>query len=367
MLRNACVICESKLLKEVYTLKNYPITPSSNQLDYSTDEFQDCIFVSCTNCGCVQLKTLIDPVKLYLNSHNSTDFSETWKQHHNLFAEFVIDNSVSSKSVIEVGGNSGTLYRILSKYIADYTILDISDTEKRPAEVKFIQGNCESFDFSGYSSVILSHTFEHLYNPRLFVKNLCDANVKSVFISIPNMEHLSSSENMSVLHNEHTYFVGDYEIKYVFSHFNYTCISSYEFKAHSRFYHFVFDYSSLPRHLNTSLLYTNQILNIFQKYQILTGDLDINAPCFICPAGHYGQKIYYYLNRFHGFIKGFLDNDPLKQNKRMYGTPLNVYSPTHLETYKNTKIYIVLYAGPYTNEIKGQLNGFHSDIEFISL
>ena len=74
MNRNSCIICNSKLLNDIYTLENYPITPSSNNLDYSTDEFQDCTFLSCNICGCVQLKTLIDPIKLYLNSHNSTNY-----------------------------------------------------------------------------------------------------------------------------------------------------------------------------------------------------------------------------------------------------------------------------------------------------
>ena len=117
--------------------------------------------------------------------------------------------------------------------------------------------------------------------------------------------------------------------------------------------------------MNKERLYKQK--EICEQVDSILSSIELKQPCFIAPAGHYGQKIYYYLNRFHAFIKGFLDNDPLKQNKRMYGTPLNVYSPTHLETYKNTKIYIVLYAGPYTNEIKGQLNGFHSDIAYITL
>jgi hypothetical protein len=366
MNRNSCVICNSNILNDIYTLENYPITPSSNNLDYSTDEFQDCTFLSCNSCGCVQLKTLIDPIKLYLNSHNSTHISSLWKEHHTLFADFIIKHNKLSE-LIEVGGNSGILYNLLSSAMNTYTILDISDTETRPSEVKFVQGNCENFNFTGHNSVVLSHTFEHLYSPRLFIQNLHSAKVDSIFISIPNMEEMCSSENMSILHNEHTYYIGNYEIKYMFSQFNYYCNSSYEYKTHSRFYHFRYMADMIPLSLIPSFSYRDRIIHIFSKYPLLIKNININTPCYICPAGHYGQKIYYYLKNFHKSIKGFLDNDPLKQNKRLYGTPLYIYSPNILATESSNKIYIILYAGPYINEIKKQLDMIHTNITFINI
>lgn len=42
MIRQNCVLCEKDgALTEIYTLKNYPITPSSNNLDASMDTFRD--------------------------------------------------------------------------------------------------------------------------------------------------------------------------------------------------------------------------------------------------------------------------------------------------------------------------------------
>jgi len=366
MLRQSCVICNSNILNDIYTLENYPITPSSNNLDYSTDEFQDCTFLSCNMCGCVQLKMLINPIKLYLNSHNSTNISELWREHHTLFANFIIKHN-KLPELIEVGGNSGILYNLLKSSINSYTILDISNTENRPSEVQFIQGNYENFNFTGYNSVVLSHTFEHLYEPRLFIQNLHSAKVDSIFISIPNMEEMCLSKNISILHNEHTYYVGDYEIKYLFSQFNYYCNSSYEYKTHSRFYHFIYVSDIVPFTLTPSFLYRDKIIDIFSKYPLLIKNININTPCYICPAGHYGQKIYYYLQKYNKHIKGFLDNDPLKQNKRVYGTPFYIYPPKILETYSGIKVYIILYAGPYINEIKKQINLIHSNIEYISL
>jgi hypothetical protein len=96
-------------------------------------------------------------------------------------------------------------------------------------------------------------------------------------------------------------------------------------------------------------------------------DIDIRTPCFICPGAHYGQKIYYYLRRFSNHIQGFIDNDPLKQGRRVYGTPSYVYSPDVLAKYKGTTISLILYAGPYTEELKRQLDMIHPSIKYIAI
>jgi hypothetical protein len=366
MIRANCVLCNSSSLNDIFTLSNYPITPSSNNLDHSTDEFQDCIFMSCANCSCIQLKTLIDPIKLYSNSHNSTEETPTWKEHHRLFADFIKDNNMHD-TILEIGGNGGILYKLLSSYAQEYILMDICDSEMRPKEVKFIQGNCEDFNFTGHRCIVLSHTFEHLYNPREFITNLHTAKVDSVFISIPNMDYLYSSGNMSILHNEHTFFIRDNEIKRIFLEFGYSCKTSYDFRNHSRFYHFIYHTKLDMIPIDNTNEYIIGFQHILLKYETLLKALDITMPFFICPAGHYGQKIYYYLQRFSSHLKGFIDNDVSKQNKRVYGTLPYVHSPDILKTYRDNPVCIILYAGPYTNELKTQLNLLHSFITYITI
>jgi len=345
-------------------MKNYPITPSSNELDASYDEFADCVFGACNTCGCIQLKTLVDPAKLYENSHNSTENTPTWKEHHRLFADFISQRA--DTTLLEVGGNSGTLYNLLSSKISNYTILDICDSPKRPSTVSFIQGNCEEFDFTGHNHIALSHTFEHLYQPKRFVENLSKAQVPSVFISIPNINHLYNSKNISIIHNEHTFFVGDSEIRNLFSRYRYSCSANYLFKSHSLFYHFVYEPNTVPLTLINTMQRSIHLKEYLSAFERSIKDITIEGPCFICPAGHYGQKIYYYMPQYHANIIGFIDNDPSKQGKRVYGTPVYVYSPEILKTYNNP-IYVILYAGPYTDEIKKQLNTLHHSIVYIIL
>lgn len=366
MKRTNCAICDSSDLSYLYTLPNFPITQYSTDLSYSTDEFQNFIFVGCAICNSAQLQTLIDPIKLYANSNRLTDLTPTWKEHHRLFSKFVTDNNTSN-SILEVGGSSGPLYKILRDSNINYIIMDIADSDKRPPEVEFIKGNCEEFDFTGHKTVVLSHTFEHLYSPRKFVKNLYNAKVESVFISIPNMDESSSSKNISIINYEHTYYIGYTTLTNLFSNFGYSCARSYEFKKHSWFYHFVYDRNVIPLPLNNSIVYTNTIQDIYLHYKTLLETITIDKPCFICPAGYYGQIIYYYLQRFTNYIKGFIDNDPLKHGKRVYGTPLSTFSPEILTKNMEETIYIILYAGPYTDEIKSQFNSIHPSIVYITI
>uniref|UniRef100_A0A6C0KMZ4 Methyltransferase n=1 Tax=viral metagenome TaxID=1070528 RepID=A0A6C0KMZ4_9ZZZZ len=366
MYRTNCVICDSTKFEHVYTFPNYPITQNSSSLDISHDEFKDSTFVSCIDCGCVQLKTLIDPIKLYENCNRLIDATPTWKEHHKLFSDFIIENNKYT-TILEIGSSTCPLYKLLKHTGIHYTTMDIADSEGRPSEVPFIQGNCEDFDFTGHSSLILSHTFEHLYNPRKFLKNIHDAKVKSVFISIPNIDELYSSENISILNNEHTFYVGNKEIVYMFSQIGYLCNNFYKFKNHSLFYHFVNNSSAILLPLENKINLGKNMQKIFIKYENIMKNIRIDKPCFICPGAHYGQKIYYYLQNYSKYIEGFIDNDPLKQGKRVYGTPCNVYSPDILTKYKETTVYIILYAGPYTEELKKQLNLLHPSIKYITL
>ena len=365
MMRTNCVLCEGAgTLTNIHILKNYPITPSSSNKDYSTDEFNDCIFAACNVCGCIQLKTLVDPIKLYQNSHNSTENTPTWKEHHTAFSEFVM--STSPQDLLEIGGNSGILYKLLSDRIPNYTILDICDSEKRPQTVKFLKGNCENFDLSGYRHIAMSHTFEHLYFPRKFVENLAKANIQSICISIPNMEHLLASKNISVLHNEHTYFVAEKELTYLFSLVGYSCNRTMLFKNHSTFYHFTpSGIKAIP--ISPNLEQLIQFTNVINSFETSVRSINLDRPCFICPGGHYGQKIAYYLQPFRKYIRGFLDNDPSKQGLRMYGTDVKVHSPEILREFQKNKVSVILYAGPYTEELKKHLNLMHSDIEYITI
>jgi hypothetical protein len=180
------------------------------------------------------------------------------------------------------------------------------------------------------------------------------------------MKQLYDYKNISIIHNEHTFFVSDEEIHYLFSQYGYSCASTTSFKKHSLFYHFVYNSSIIPLTL-CKFDRSIEVAKWLSEFEYIMHDIHIDRPTFICPAGHYGQKIYYYLKNHTEYIKGFIDNDMLKQGTRVYGTQCHVYPIDILKEYNGLSISCILYAGPYTNELQSQLNKIHPNINYIKL
>lgn len=408
--RKKCVICRNKNLKEVFSKINYPITFSPPiSPDVNNDYFLNQTFLECQNCYCIQIKELINQNILYEQYHNLNINTPTWIKHHKLFSDFVFENvkninnnKLNSTEIInrsgnvnnnnklnitEIGGCSKNILNQIKNYVKNYFSLDLYSPNEKIEGVKYCLGNCENFDFSDCDIIIMSHVFEHLFNSVQFVQSIFEKGVKNVIISIPNMEALLKSESMSVLHNEHTYYLNDTYVNFIFfTKAKYKLTNRYEFLNHSIFYFFqIIDEANeegrkeknevkeagevnkankaeditiaqfkFDKFLKIISIYTNKIKiieDLFFNKQ--------NENLCIVPGGHFGQLLYYYLSpEIRNKVHFFLDNDPTKQNKRVYGTPVLVKSFDYL---KNNIINfsIILYGGPYNEELIKQLKTYN--------
>lgn len=352
--RTNCVICNDTL-NAFYIRIGFPVSMSPP--DESADVLSDQEFGSCSSCGCVQLMSLIEPIVLYRNNHNETYNTPTWKQHHSTFADFIINNDVGS-DVIEIGGTPATLYPFLTHL--NYNIMNICHQETN--EVPFILGNCETYTFDNRSDLVLSHVFEHLYNPRKFIENIESCGVKRVFISIPNMDVQLKAKSPYCVSNEHTFFVNYGVICRLFGQCGYKCKSFVEFKNHSYFFMFELG-SSVEYQDNTDTQsYLDAFKDIFETANLRfeKNISDKYEVSFIAPGGHFGQLVHYYMQPKS--LTGFLDNDVTKQYKRVYGTNYTVFPYDKLKEYKGQRIRIFLYGGPYVQELREQILSYNDVI-----
>jgi hypothetical protein len=362
MNRSNCAICNNRLI-QLYKLDNIPITFSPPKDAFENDKSSHQIYSYCEECGCVQLSNLINPEILYNTTHNITYSTPTWQKHHIDFSEFILDKIKDINTLTEIGGMSGVLSKHIIKSRPDikYTCIDLCDiTEDSLEGITFIKGNCEDCSFEGTHTIAMSHVFEHLYNPSKFVENIAKYNVKSVIISIPNLEELLNNKNLNTLHFEHTYYIDKYYIEYMFSKHGYKLNDINYFGKHSIFFHFIKeDHKELDLINNTELKYKfNDLLTIRNNI----ANIKIEPNSFIAPGGHFGQLIYT-LCKPHNLL-GFLDNDTSKQGYRVYGTPYIANSYSKLLEYENVNVYV--YAGPYTDEIVKQLEKYKVNIFKIS-
>lgn len=346
MNRNNCVLCENESMKIIYSLPQYPLLRHSIEC-FSKDKYSDLVFVKCSICGCVQLFNLQDPDFLYKENNNQTFLTSTWYTHNEEFAEFILSNG-SVNSIVEMGGLTGHLARaILKKQSMKYTILDICDKFPDISGIEFIHANIEQYDFPDSDSIVMSHVFEHLYEPRKFLKTLHEKQVKNIFISIPHMKSLLEKSIPLLINVEHTFYLNSYLCKELFQSMGYQCVKEKTFRDHSLFFHFKYD---SPREISWNSFMSDEkdLDQYFNSYSIQDLSQTLPEEFYIAPGGYYGQFLYYQLKNKKN-VKGFLDNDKQKEGWRVYGTPHTIIHPTSLQN--RNPITICLASSVYSSEI----------------
>lgn len=350
MHRTKCVICKTYPLKFFYELKEFPLLTLPTNDIKDSDIFFDLSYGMCPECLSVQLIDLIDPSTLY-NYPNKASLTPLWKEHHIEFAEFIQELQPNLTKLYELGGANNPLIEYF-KGIEQYKVLDLHEPSIKDKKIDYILGNIETYSEYTEDTILLSHTFEHLYDPHSFLKHVQKSKVQNVFISVPNMyDMLKNKTNVSIIFNEHTFYFEVEDIQYMFAQYGFTCMSFKHFKNHSLFFYFKRDASTKELQVHRKENQKELFINHFFKREEKIKAIEINTPFYIMPSHYIGQMVYYYYNKKENII-GFLDNDKNKCNRRLYGTNCNTYSPTQ-ELVKGKLVLLV--NNPYKKEMEEQL------------
>jgi len=357
--REYCVICSSSDFEAINSFPHFPIMAISN--NSIEEHYFDFNLIACRRCNCLQLQHLTNPSILYSDIYMNATFSPIWMEHHKVFSHFILSNTTGT-SFLEIGANKGELYTLLSnERTIEYSVLDIYRHPSLPSTIHYVQGNCETYDFSGVDSVILSHVFEHLYSPHLFIQNIRKACVSSIFISIPNFNRLLEEKSPHIIHSQHTFYCGVDYIIYIMSLYNYKCEATFihNIGYKSLMFKFVLDPSITP----TSIPSTN--IQLFKDIYInkiqSMSSIDIPPNSYIIPSGMYGQFLYHTISKKENII-GFLDNNSERHGKKLYGTDKMVFDPNVID-YNN--INLIVCECPYMDEIITGLKNICSTIQYI--
>jgi hypothetical protein len=284
-----------------------------------------------------------------------------WMRHHAAFARF-IEGEPNVRALCEIGGGSNPL---VSFFInpPPYSVLDIYDCPNKASSITYKVGNCESFTEYTEDSIILSHTFEHLYTPRDFLESIGSSSVQNVFVSVPNFASwLEKNLTISILFNQHTFYFEKDDIERMFGLYGFNVIRTDTFGDHSLFFHFQRGEArpiTLQRSPRESALFQH-----FDRKVSRIREIKITTPAYIMPSFYIGQLIHHYLPN-KDLIIGFLDNDTNKVGKRLYGTDLQTYIPSVLATSEHK--HVLLFRTPYFNEMHAQLTALHPDVVVLAV
>lgn len=371
--REKCAITHKPDLETLYTFQKFPVFMGCTNQEERQDLKVDMSWGISKNSGLIQLQTLLPLDVLYPESHGAGSIGALWYEHHKAFAEFIRKFDLSS--VFEIGGAHGILardYDETGKF--PWTIIEPNPAPVPGCRARFIRGFFDgNFKYvEPFDAVVHSHLFEHIYDPIEFMRHLSNfiEEGKYLIFSIPNMRVMLERKYTNCINFEHTIFLTEPYVEYLLALHGFRLTAKEFFKEdHSVFYAAVRDPQVQAKQLPTELYQINKLL--YQQYLDYHTKLicDINSKVYAehRPIYLFGAHVFsQYLIAFGLDVNNIvclLDNDPHKQDKRLYGTSLFVKSPAILHDVDSP--VVILKAGVYNKEIKNDiLKNINSKVEF---
>ena len=360
MLRNKCCFCNGDFT-DIITLKNYPISFSM-----STDNnyiYNDLIFLECNNCKTIQIKELIELELLYNKPHNNNIVGETWNGHFKEFSSMINKLKNIDDTVLEIGSATNKIEQYIDNYFK-WILMDpnsVSYPNKNVENINEFFTEKSQFKFK-IDTIIHSHLLEHLYEPQKTLFNMSQIldDQGSIFISVPNLHSYSFDTLFLGMHFEHTYFLNESNIIYLFNNCNLEIVHKQYYKSHSIFYQL--KKIKTPKFISLDFLkefnlgYKNLLIRKIEEMKELIHNINYliknNTHVYIFGCHSNTQSMLYFGLNIKN-IKFILDNDTEKWNKKLYGYQLICKNPEIIKEINEP--FVICNVGVYTNEIKKQL------------
>jgi hypothetical protein len=354
--RTHCIFCEKelvsirKLTQPIYECIDVNMENGDWIMEYGY----------CPACFSVQLMSLADPEVLY-DEHYFQPLHHTylWIHHNISFVKFIIDHldTDTHDSILEIGSSSFCLGKHLIHYYPKYTVFDYTlKNAHQKDNIRYIEGNCETYAFTE-DTLVLSHVFEHLYNPKAFLQNCCKNKVQHIFISVPSME----DHDQLHVGNQHTFLYSEKDLEYLFGLSQYKVNEKMVYNSMDQsfpclFYHFV--WSDMVVHVDRDI-YVNR-----HQYtcDYLNRGITVSPNTFLATCGGFSLIMYALVVNKENII-GVIDKHSKKQGKQFGNTVLMVYPYERLKDYgKETSILVI---HPKKKNIVQQIKDTNSEIQIL--
>lgn len=369
--RNTSIITGNKNLENLYEFKNFPVYMGCTEKNESEDLFADMKWDICTDTGIIQLKELLPLDILYMDQHNDGT-GKVWEQHYEEFSKFIYKYKPSN--ILEIGGAHDKIanyYFDLSANV-NWTIVEPNPQYVKNKKIKIIKDWFDN-NFSSnekFDTIIHSHVFEHTYNPIDFINHISKfmkVGDRHIF-TFPNLEQMLKLKWTNCLNFEHTAFLTEDITDYLLKKSGFKIIEKqYYGDPHSIFYATEkVENVSKDELQNNYLKYKKMFLDFTQYHLDMVRDINKKIEESESPVYLFGAHIFsQYLMAFGlntNKIISVLDNSPIKQGKRLYGSNLYVESPTVIKG--KGKVNLILKVAAYHDEIKEQILSINKEVTF---
>lgn len=354
-------------LEPIYTMKHFPVYCGVTDQEPAEDRYEDMKWMISGESGMIQLGELIPLSELYSVSHNSS-YGGIWRKHHDEFSGF-LHKYIGRRGVLEIGGGNGILNAMYNAKFGGggiWTIIEPSSVDRvAGCQASYVKSLWDDrLDLRGieYDTLVHSHLMEHQYDLNGFMElnsKVLSFGDRMVF-ALPDLKNWLRKKYSNALFFEHTYLISEEYIDGILGRYGFKILDKYYFnQGHSIFYatekcektvEVSLDYRHLYRRNRGDFEgFVEYFKEQVSRYNELTAERD---EVYLFGAHIFSQMLLHFgLNTNN--IRSILDNDPLKQGRRLYGTIFSVASPRVLSGKKEP--VVILNAGAYTEEIKSDI------------
>ncbi len=359
--RSQSVITREHNLEHLFTFKDFPVFMGCTDQPVNDDLVADMVWEIDPMTGLIQLSKLIPMNVLYMDQHMDAT-GQTWADYNVALSDFIIANKKGN--ILEIGGGSGKLAKnILEKdSIVEYTVVEPNPTFQPANRLKLVRSffskELKNTDKT-IETIVLSQVLEHVYDPEIFLNEVrdCLPDGGKFLFGYPNLEYLFSHKFTNAINFEHTMLMTDHYVEFFLKKVGFKVLKKADYQNHSHFYAVE---KVADNQIEQAILPASRYEHykqMFQDYitfhQSMVSELNekiesTDSEVFLFGAHIFSQYLFAFGLKTEK-IKFILDNSPIKQQKRLYGSELMVQSPKVLAGLENP--IVILKAGLYNDEI----------------
>lgn len=372
--RTISLITNKNNLEHLYTLSDFPVFMGCVETTQNEDIVADMVWDICKDTGLIQLRGLLPLEVLYMNQHNDGT-GKIWAEHYGAFAKFLY--KYKPKNILEIGGAHDQIARNYKELDANINWTIIEPNPEHIIEDNKIKVIKDWFDDKfvideHFDTIIHSHVFEHTYNPIVFIEHIAKFMKKGDrhIFTFPNLLPMLKLKWTNCLNFEHTVFLTEEITEYILKRFGFIILEKqYYGNPHSIFYatekvatpvDVVSMENKYEEYKKVFTNYVNFHLNMIKELNEKIEASDI--PVYLFGAHIFSQSLIQFGLKTDKIVS-ILDNSPLKQGKRLYGTKFMIESPKVLKN--KGPANVILKAGGYDEEIKKDiLENINSEVTF---
>jgi hypothetical protein len=365
-IRKNCIICNNNL-ETIYFKEDLQIPLScylvdKNEIDNFFIPYNICV---CPLCKTSQTKYLGDLNLIYKENHADSTGNIMKNLHLNV-VDFLRKYITNITNITEIGSSYGMLSDLILKNFNDiekYYIIEPSFhgiQQNKQIIINDFFENVNNDIYNDSNTLIISHVFEHFYNPIEILKKIeNNSNIKNILLVWPDLECYKDNNTYHILNTEHTFYIDNNLVEILFNNHSFKLIEKKYYEKHSVIFLFTRNNNleklkleninySIDNYYNFLLNKKENIIEFIKKNKLN------NKKICIWPASVHTQFLLMCLKLNINEIDFILDNSINKIGKYLYGYKLECKSFEN--NCNNNENAIILNGGCFNKEVINNIN-----------